>query len=80
MRTTLSLDDDVAALLKKAAAERKVSFKTLVNDALRSALTAGPRKGRRRRQLTRTFDGGRALIDFTSVSEALAVLEGEDHR
>jgi hypothetical protein len=80
MRTTLSLDDDVAALLKKAAADRKVSFKTLVNEALRSALTSQPRKGKRRRRLTRTHDGGRTLIDLTSVSEALAVLDGEDHR
>ncbi len=80
MRTTLSLDDDVAALLKKAAAERKVSFKTLVNDALRSALTAAPPKRKRRRQLTHSYNGGEILIDFTKVWEAIAVAEGENYR
>ena len=38
MRTTLSLDDDLAALLKQRAAELGVTFKEMVNRALRTGL------------------------------------------
>lgn len=48
MRTTLTLDPDVAALLKKAVARGEVSFKEAVNDALRRGLadvaSAKPKK------------------------------------
>jgi hypothetical protein len=40
MRTTLSLDPDVAAMLKKAVAAGKKSFKDVVNGALRVGLAA----------------------------------------
>lgn len=39
MRTTLTLDDDVAAQLKAAARERGTSFKEAVNSALRRGLS-----------------------------------------
>jgi hypothetical protein len=38
MRTTLTLDDDVAILLKRLSEERQMSFRTLVNEALREGL------------------------------------------
>ena len=38
MRTTLTLDDDLAALLKQRAAELGISFKEMVNRALRHGL------------------------------------------
>jgi len=38
MRTTLTLDDDIAAVLKERAAEQGVSFKTLVNRVIRRGL------------------------------------------
>jgi hypothetical protein len=38
MRTTLSLDDDVAALLEQVRKARDTTFKQLVNDALREGL------------------------------------------
>lgn len=79
MRTTLTLDDDVAALLKRAMAREKKSLKQQINDALRAGLSASPPK--RRRHRTQTFDGGPCLIgSVLSVSEALAVAEGEDFR
>ena len=39
MRTTLSIDDDVAALLQQAQKARTITFKQLVNEALREGLT-----------------------------------------
>jgi hypothetical protein len=44
MRTTLTLDDDVAAVLKERAAEQGVSFKVLVNRVIRRGL--GPAEHR----------------------------------
>lgn len=79
MRTTLTLEPDVAALLKAAMKESGLSMKEQINVALRAGLAAKPRR-KPRRPVTRTFDGGRALIDFTSTSQALAVVEGESFR
>jgi len=39
MRTTVTLDEDVAAKLKMAARERGVSFKQALNDAVRAGLS-----------------------------------------
>ena len=38
MRTTITLDPDVAALVRKAMRERGLTFKGAVNDALRRVL------------------------------------------
>lgn len=48
MRTTLTLDPDVAALLKKRVAEGGVSFKDAVNEALRRGLQPSRRPARRK--------------------------------
>jgi len=39
MRTTLSLDDDVAALIEEVRKANDTTFKQVVNDALRAGLT-----------------------------------------
>jgi len=78
MRTTLSLDDDVAVQLERLQRARNASFKEVVNEALRRGLremTAPPPK--RKAFRTRTFKMGTALINLDNVAEALAHLEGE---
>ena len=42
MRTTVTLDPDVAAALKRAARERGASFKEVLNDAIRRGLAGKP--------------------------------------
>ena len=42
MRTTLTLDDDVARLIQEAAHRRQTSTKQVINDALRAALARKP--------------------------------------
>ena len=42
MRTTVTLDPDVAAKLKDLAHERGVSFKAALNDAVRAGLRPEP--------------------------------------
>ena len=39
MRTTLTLEDDLAARLKERARRKGLSFKQVVNDAIRRGLT-----------------------------------------
>lgn len=82
MRTTLTLDRDVAALLRQAQARRKEPLKRIVNEALRQGLlhmTAGPRRAGRYR--IKPVDLGRCLIgNLDDVAEALAIAEGETHR
>lgn len=39
MRTTVTLDSDVAAALQRAARERGASFKAVLNDAVRRGLS-----------------------------------------
>jgi hypothetical protein len=45
MRTTLTLDDDIARELRSRAKLTGASFKQLVNDAIRAGLQAGKRPG-----------------------------------
>lgn len=81
MRTTLTIDDDVAVQLEKLRRSRDASLKDLVNEALRRGLRdmsapARPRKPFR----TRTYNIGRQLIDIDNVAEAIAHAEGDDYK
>ena len=82
MRTTLTIDDDVAAHLERLRRSEDKSLKELVNQTLRRGLeqrNAPPKK--RKPFHTRSVSLGRCLIgDIVSISEALALGEGEDHK
>jgi hypothetical protein len=82
MRTTLSLDEDVARLLERARKRRGVSLKELVNEALREGLARldAPRAPRKR-HATKAVALGRCLLDnVDDVAEALAAADGERFR
>ena len=82
MRTTLTLDDDVAAALERLRREKDLSLKEAVNDTLRKGLREGgrgPRRGGKFR--TRELQTGRCrLPNLDSASRSLAAAEGEDFR
>jgi hypothetical protein len=82
MRTTLTLDDDVWALLERVRERQGVTRKQLVNEALRRGLErldSPPAK--RKRYRTRPVALGRCLLgSLDDVAEALAVAEGERYR
>lgn len=82
MRTTLSLDDDVAARLAQEQKRRRASFKDVVNDVLREGLDAVERpRGAGRPFKTKGFDLGASLVgSLDNVEEVLSRVEGEDHR
>ena len=78
MRTTLTLDDDVAVQLERLRRARDVSLKELVNDALRRGLRDMSDKTKKRKPFrTQTFNLGPPLINIDNVAEALAYAEGE---
>ncbi len=79
MRTTLTLDDDVAAALERLRKTRKTGLKALVNEVLREGLKQmNARSTRRERFSTQAVDLGRSLIgSLDDVGEALAIAEGE---
>jgi len=79
MRTTLTLEPDVAAGLQELRQTRRQSLKQLVNKALREglrAMQAGPK--RRRRFKMKAVDLGQPLIPWSDCTgELLARAEGE---
>ena len=82
MRTTLSLEDDVAVLLEKVRKTKGLSYKQIVNSALRVGLRELTTPDRRRRSFrTQPADLGRCLIgNLDDVTQALAIGEGEPFR
>ena len=78
MRTTLNLDEDVAAQLGSLARKQGTSLSRAANELMR----AGLRQAQERRELSRyeppTFDTGQPLVDVTDVATALEVLDAAD--
>lgn len=81
VRTTLTLDDDVAAKLKAAVRRTGRSFRDVVNDALRRGLMTAPRAARERfRVHARSLGGLRPGLSLDNVGDLLERVEGPDHR
>ena len=82
MRTTLTIDDDVAAELERLRQTRDAGLKDLINDALRRGfreMTAAPKK--RKPFRTKTFDCGRLLIDnIDNIWEVIDSIEEDKFR
>ena len=79
MRTTLTLDDDVAAMLERLRRRRRIGLKHLVNEALRRGLDDMGRRRRPREPVcTRAVALGRVRVaSIDNIGEALAIAEGE---
>ncbi len=82
MRTTLSIDDDVAFLLDRLQKERDVTFKQIVNEALRQGLErisqpVSPRKPFH----TQPVALGKCYFpNLDNTWEVLAEAEGKSHK
>ena len=81
MRTTLTIDDDVAAKARQAVRLTGMSFKDLINSALRIGIDVvqSPKKARPYRTQAHPM-GLRKGLSYDNVAELLSVSEGEDHR
>lgn len=81
MRTTLTLEDDLAAKLKAAMHERGESFKQTLNHFLRLGLSVHDRPEPMSRFVVRARDlSPRPGYDFDNVAELVTQAEGPRHR
>jgi hypothetical protein len=82
VRTTLTLEDDVAAALERRRRELNHSLKQEVNDLIRAGLVHVEQErpaGSRFR--VEPLDIGEPLVDnFDDISAVLAIAEGENYR
>ena len=82
MRTTLTLEADVAVLLKRLVKRRGGSFKDTVNSALRRGIEemSAPGTASARYEVA-PFDLGGSLVgSLDNVEEVLSRVEGARHR
>lgn len=72
MRTTVNLDDDVAAAVRRLRDERGIGVSEAVNRLARIGLTVKPARSRFRQRSARLA----LMVDVTNVAEALEQLDG----
>jgi hypothetical protein len=79
MRTTLTIDDDVAATLEQLRRNRDASLKDLINEALRRGLRdmSAPPKQRKPYRTPSVDLGTPRIPNIDNIAEVLAVIEGE---
>jgi hypothetical protein len=78
MRTTLTIDDDLAALLKRRAREFGLPFRDVVNRTLRAGLggEVNPRQRSAPKAIPHAF-GFRPGIDLDKLNQLVDELEAE---
>ncbi|MEB3024082.1 antitoxin [[Mycobacterium] crassicus] len=74
MRTTVTLDDDTVQLIRRRMAERQVSFKQALNEAIRDGVAGRPI----RQFTTRTADLGVPSVNLDRALQIAADLEDEE--
>ena len=77
MRTTITLEVDVAARLREYAHSSGISFKQAVNDAVREGLSS-PAALRAEAFVQPTFSMGRVRVDLTKALALATDLEDQE--
>jgi len=82
VRTTLTLDDDVAAKLRSKARRTGRAFRDVVNDALRRGLESSSASASATPFVVEARDLGRARagLNLDDIAGAIEQLEGPGHR
>ncbi|MBI3179073.1 MAG: hypothetical protein HYZ27_05390 [Deltaproteobacteria bacterium] len=82
MRTTLTLETDVARLIDRLRRERRVSLKELVNEGLRLGLSSLAASPRRKPSTYRTVPvaGRPKIATLDTIAGVIALVEGGAHR
>jgi hypothetical protein len=78
MRTTLNLDDDVAARLAAESRKRGASLSRTANEFLRAGMRASQGSRSADSYVPPTFDSGRPRLDVTDIAAALESLDRAD--
>lgn len=74
MRTTVTLDPDVAALVKRTMRQRSLGFKEAINEGLRAGLGGRPTAVD---LVFPAFDMGAPIVDLTQANRVAELLEDE---
>jgi Arc/MetJ family transcription regulator len=79
MRTTLTIDDDVAAAIERLRRGRDASLKEIVNEALRRGIKdmSTPTKRRKKFRTRSVRLGALQVPSLDNIAEVLAIAEGE---
>jgi hypothetical protein len=77
MRTTLTLEPDFEARLRRLATERGMSFKSTVNATLRAGLEAEHRPQRPYREVTRRL-GAQPGVDLAKALALASAIEDDE--
>lgn len=82
IRTTITLDDDVAEGLREQSKKKGIPFRTAVNEAIRDGLRVQIDVKARKRFVVQPLDVGplKPGYSYDSISKLLAQAEGEDYR
>ena len=82
MRTTVTLDEDVAAKLRAEARRTGKPFKTILNESLRVALSTGRGRGRPApfRIEPRDLGNLRPGLSLDNIGELIDLVEGSESR
>jgi hypothetical protein len=81
IRTTITLDDDVLARVKRESLTRGAPFRDTLNDLLRLALlNTGGKPARRSIDIKPNHMGYRPGLNYDSIESLLEYGEGDSHR
>ncbi|MDX2033904.1 MAG: hypothetical protein SF339_24740 [Blastocatellia bacterium] len=82
MKTTLTIDDDIAARLAKAQRKTGLTFKEIVNQTLRQGVERRPASLRKiPRVVVKARPMGRIPgLNYANIGELLEHLEGSTHQ
>jgi plasmid stability protein len=82
MRTTLTLDEDIAAKLKAESRRTGRSFRDVVNEILRRGFASRRQTGRREpfRVAARDLGGLQPGLSLDNIGDLLEQVEGPRHR
>jgi hypothetical protein len=82
MRTTVTLDSDVAIEIERIRKAEGQRFKQVLNDTLRLGIRQrlGERNPSPRPSPTHPHDLGQPRVDITNFERAIAWAEGENHK
>jgi hypothetical protein len=79
MRTTLTIDDDVAAAIERLRRGRDASLKEIINEALRRGIKemSTPTKRRKKFRTRSARLGALQVPSLDNIAEVLTIAEGE---
>jgi hypothetical protein len=80
IRTTITLDDDVAARVKHESQARGLSFRETLNDLLRAALLNAGKAPHRTLQIKPVHMGYNPGLNYDKIESLIEYGEGEHHR